>query len=71
MLGDRVVVSTASTLSTRARGGLPSSFNFVTIEPTAVQVTFFRWEGERGRFQPSDTFAFARPAGHGAPAVVG
>ena len=71
MLGDRVVVSTASTLSTRARGGLPSSFNFVTIEPTAVQVTFFRWEAERGRFQPSDTFAFARPAGHGAPVVVG
>jgi 3',5'-cyclic AMP phosphodiesterase CpdA len=73
MLDDRVVVSTASTLSTRVRGGLPSSFNFVTIEPTAVQVTFFRWEGERARFQPSDTFAFARPAARpqGAPVVVG
>jgi 3',5'-cyclic AMP phosphodiesterase CpdA len=55
-----VVVSTAGTLSTRSRGGRPGSFNFVTIEPTAVQITFFRWEGERQRFQPSDTFAFAR-----------
>ena len=60
LLGDRVVVSTAGTLCTPARGGLPSSFNFVTIEPTAVQVTFFRWDGQRGRFQASDTFAFAR-----------
>lgn len=60
MLDGKVVVSTASTLSTRARGGRPASFNVVTIEPTAVQVTFFRWEAARGRFQPSDTAAFAR-----------
>ncbi len=60
MLGDRVVVSTAGTLCTPARGGRPSSFNFVTIESTAVHVTFFRWDGQRKRFQASDTFAFAR-----------
>ena len=60
MLGGRVVVSTAGTLSTRSRGGRPSSFNFVTIEAAAVQVTLFRWDGERGRFNASDTFAFAR-----------
>lgn len=65
MLDGKVVVSTASTLSTRARGGRPASFNVVTIEPTAVQITFFRWEAARGRFQPSDTAAFAR-----APAQV-
>jgi 3',5'-cyclic AMP phosphodiesterase CpdA len=59
-LGGRVVVSTAGTLSTRSRGGRPSCFNFLTIEPTAVQVTLFRWDGERGRFNASDTFAFAR-----------
>ncbi|MBI4421363.1 MAG: metallophosphoesterase, partial [Gemmatimonadetes bacterium] len=64
MLGDRVVVSTAGTLCTRSRGGRPSSFNFVTIEPSAVQVTFFRWEAERERFRASDTFAFARVHGH-------
>ena len=60
VLGGRVVVSTSGTLSTRSRGGRPSSFNFVTIEPTAVQVTFFRWDRDRGRFRASDTFAFAR-----------
>ncbi|OLC08988.1 MAG: hypothetical protein AUH42_00135 [Gemmatimonadetes bacterium 13_1_40CM_70_11] len=61
ILGGRVVVSTAGTLSTRSRGGRPSCFNFITIEPTAIHVTFFRWEAERGKFRPSDTFAFARP----------
>ncbi len=60
MLDGRVAVSTAGTLSTRARGDRPVSFNFVTIDPTAVQVTFFRWEAAKQRFQPSDTAAFAR-----------
>jgi len=69
ILGGRVVVSTAGTLSTRSRGGRPSCFNFVTIDPSAVQVTFFRWEGEHGRFQPSDTFAFARER-QGVPVTV-
>ena len=60
MLEGKVVVSTAGTLSTRARGGRPVSFNFVTIDPAAVQVTFFRWDAAKQRFQPSDTAAFAR-----------
>src|SRR5439155_2800291 len=55
MLEGRVTVSTAGTLSTRARGGRPVSFNFVTIDPAAVQVTFFRWDSAKQRFQPSDT----------------
>jgi 3',5'-cyclic AMP phosphodiesterase CpdA len=63
VLEGKVVVSTAGTLSTRSRGGRPSCFNFVTIDPTAVHVTFFRWEAERGRFRASDTFAFARGQG--------
>jgi 3',5'-cyclic AMP phosphodiesterase CpdA len=63
LLDGKVVVSTTGTLSTRTRGGRPSCFNFVTIEPTAVQITFFRWEAERGRFQASDTTAFARNGG--------
>ncbi len=66
VLAGKVVVSTAGTLCTRTRGGRPACFNFVTIEPAAVQVTFFRWEEERGRFRASDTFAFARDA-HAAP----
>lgn len=60
LLDGKVVVSTAGTLSTRARGGRPVSFNVVTIEPSAVQVTFFRWDAATQRFQPSDTAAFAR-----------
>lgn len=71
MLGDRVIISTAGPICIPARGGRPSSFNFVTIEPTAVQVTFFRWEAERGRFRASDTFAFARHARREAPAIAG
>ena len=62
VLGGRVVVSTASTLCKRVRGNRPASFNFVTIDPTAVHVTFFRWESERGKFRASDTLAFARPS---------
>jgi 3',5'-cyclic AMP phosphodiesterase CpdA len=63
VLDGKVVVSTASTLSTRARGDRPASFNVVTVEPTAVHITFFRWEAAKGRFQPSDTAAFARATG--------
>src|SRR6266568_6392105 len=60
VLEGKVIVSTAGTLCTRARGGRPVSFNFVTIDPNAVQVTFFRWDSAKQRFQPSDTAAFAR-----------
>jgi len=60
--GSSVVVSTAGTVSTRSRAGRPGSFNFITVEPKAIQVTFFRWEEDRGRFRASDTFAFARIA---------
>jgi 3',5'-cyclic AMP phosphodiesterase CpdA len=68
LLGGRVVVSTAGTLCRRTRGGRPSSFNFVTIEPTAVHITFFRWDAESRRFRASDTCAFARAGKGAAPA---
>jgi 3',5'-cyclic AMP phosphodiesterase CpdA len=55
------IVSTASTISTRPRGGRPSSFNVVIADEDSVQITFFRWEAERGRFRASDTHAFTRP----------
>lgn len=67
LLEGRVVVSTAGTLCRRTRGGRPSSFNFVTIEPSAVHITFFRWDAESKRFRASDTVAFAR-SGRQAPA---
>ena len=68
LLEGRVVVSTAGTLCRRTRGGRPSSFNFVTIEPTAVHITFFRWSAEHRRFNASDTVAFARAGAAAAPA---
>ena len=69
LMGGKVVVSTTGTLCARTRGGRPSCFNFVTVEPQAVQATFFRWEAERARFRPSDTFAFAREP-HRSPVTV-
>jgi len=69
LLEGRVAISTAGTLSTRARGGRPVSFNFVTIDPAAVQVTFFRWDSAKQRFQPGDTAAFARSQTRPAPSV--
>ncbi|HYL56435.1 MAG TPA: metallophosphoesterase [Gemmatimonadales bacterium] len=68
LLDGRVVVSTAGTLCRRTRGGRPSSFNFVTIEPTAVHITFFRWSAEHRRFHASDTVAFARAGAPASPA---
>ncbi len=74
MLEGRVVVSTAGTLGGRSRGGRPGSFNFVTIEPTAVHITFFRWDAQHHRFGASDTAAFARGGGpapaQAAPAAL-
>lgn len=67
VLAGRVVVSTAGTLCSRTRGGRPSSFNFVTIDPSAVHITIFRWETERGKFRSSDTLAFARGTAQQAP----
>ena len=69
MLEGKVIVSTAGTLCTRARGGRPVSFNFVTIDPAAVQITFFRWDSAKKRFQPSDTAAFARQTPQKSPSL--
>lgn len=69
LLDGRVVVSTAGTLCRRSRGDRPGSFNFVTIEPTAVHITFFRWDAEHQRFGASDTAAFAR-GGTSTPAAA-
>ena len=61
-LDGKVVIATAGTLSTRTRGGRPSCFNLVTIDTASIQVTFFRWESDKGKFKASDTVAFARPS---------
>jgi 3',5'-cyclic AMP phosphodiesterase CpdA len=60
LLGGRVVVSCAGTLSARSRGGKPSVFNRIAIEDEAIQVELYRWEMERRLFKRSDVYHFAR-----------
>ncbi len=61
LLDERVIVSCASTLSTRTRGERPGSFNRVIVEEDAVQVELYRWEADHRAFRRSDVHAFARP----------
>ncbi len=53
-------VSTAGTHSSRSRGGRPSVFNLVTIDPSAIHIQHFRWQPTTRQFQRSDAFSFAR-----------
>ena len=53
-LGHRVAVSTAGTLTHRMRGGKPSVFNVVRIEPLTVTIQHWRWNAGDADFAPSD-----------------
>jgi 3',5'-cyclic AMP phosphodiesterase CpdA len=55
-----LAVSTAGTHSSRSRGGRPSVFNLVTVEPGAVHIQHFRWQPTTREFQRADAFSFAR-----------
>jgi 3',5'-cyclic AMP phosphodiesterase CpdA len=55
-----LAVSTSGTHSHRSRGGRPSVFNLVTLEPAAVHIQHFRWQPSTREFQRSDAFSFAR-----------
>jgi 3',5'-cyclic AMP phosphodiesterase CpdA len=59
-LEGRVAVSTSGTHSLRSRGGRPSVFNVVRIEPTVIHIQHWRWDAAARAFQPSDRFSFAR-----------
>jgi 3',5'-cyclic AMP phosphodiesterase CpdA len=61
-VGGTLAVSTASTQTSRTRGGRPSVFNLVRIYATGVEVRHFRWDADTGSFTPSDTASFARSA---------
>lgn len=60
MVAERAAVSTASTQTSRTRGGHPSVFNLVRIEATWIEIEHFRWEPETKEFTPSDRHRFAR-----------
>jgi 3',5'-cyclic AMP phosphodiesterase CpdA len=68
LLGDRAVVSTANTLSTRTRGGQPASFNVVRLQSDRVEVEFLQWDAAAARFISSERNAFARPSADRAAA---
>jgi 3',5'-cyclic AMP phosphodiesterase CpdA len=55
-----LAVSTSGTHSFRSRGGRPSVFNLVTVEPGAVHIQHFRWQPTTREFQRSDASSFAR-----------
>jgi 3',5'-cyclic AMP phosphodiesterase CpdA len=61
-VGGTLAVSTASTQTSRTRGGRPSVFNLVRIYATGVEVRHFRWDADTGSFTPSDSASFARSA---------
>jgi 3',5'-cyclic AMP phosphodiesterase CpdA len=62
-----LAVSTSGTHSYRQRGGRPSVFNLVTIDPQSVHIQHYRWVANDRQFIPSDKFSFARK---GAPKVA-
>ena len=62
-LAGGVVVSTASTHSTRTRGGRPSAFNVISVDQTSIGIQHMRWDGGAKRFVASDQSRFARAEG--------
>ena len=67
----RLVVSTASTLSTRARQQRPVSFNVVRLSPDRIEVEYFRWDVGPCAFRASDRSVFSRtPRGDAAARTV-
>lgn len=60
-LDDKVVVSTANTLSTRTRGARPASFNVIRLLADRIEIEFQVWDSAARRFAPSERHAFARP----------
>lgn len=57
-------VSTTGTHTRRTRGKRPSAFNVITIDQQAVHIQHHRWDVAAGRFQPSNTSAYARHRHH-------
>lgn len=66
-----LAVSTASTQTSRTRGGHPSVFNVVRIEPSWIEIEHYRWEPDDKGFVPSDRHRFARRDERQAPGQEG
>ena len=57
------VISTAGTVSSRSRGGRPSSVNVITIAERTIDVTTRIWSDQAQVFQPGPHRRFARTTG--------
>ena len=57
------VISTAGTVSSRSRGGRPSSVNVIDIGSTTIDVTTRIWSDENKTFLPGPHRCFERSAG--------
>ena len=55
-----IVVSTAGTLSSRSRGGHPSSYNVVTITDKTIEVEVRSWSASARSFEPAGERCFER-----------
>jgi 3',5'-cyclic AMP phosphodiesterase CpdA len=56
----RMTVSTAGTVSSRMRGGRPSSVNSISITSSAIEVTTLTWSADKGTFIDGPRQSFAR-----------
>ena len=54
------VISTAGTVSSRSRGGRPSSANAITLSPESLDITTLVWSTEAQRFVPGPHRCFER-----------
>jgi 3',5'-cyclic AMP phosphodiesterase CpdA len=56
------IISTAGTVSSRSRGGRPSSVNVIDIQPQTIEVTTFVWSKEHTTFVTGPHKCFRRHA---------
>jgi 3',5'-cyclic AMP phosphodiesterase CpdA len=54
------VISTAGTISNRARGGRPGSVNSIRITPNSIDVATLLWDAASSSFTPGPSRCFAR-----------
>jgi 3',5'-cyclic AMP phosphodiesterase CpdA len=54
------VISTAGTVSSRSRGGRPSSVNLIAISGESIDVSTLVWSRARGTFEPGPSRCFRR-----------
>ena len=54
------VISTAGTVSSRSRGGRPSSINVITIRPETIEVATLVWTASDKTFTPGPSRCFDR-----------